>query len=66
MVLFSKLNEDGSISDEREIKQSDIGKCPFVIFMPEHYRQDGSCRCDDPEHKEMVDWGYKWNGERWA
>jgi hypothetical protein len=26
---------------------SDIRKCPKVIFLPEHYRSDGSCRCNE-------------------
>lgn len=44
------------------IRQSDIRKCPFAIMMvPEHYRPDGTCRCDDPEHRAQVmipEWGY--------
>ena len=42
------------------IKQSDIAKCPFYIMVPEHYRQDGYCKCDDRYHrnKEMKSWGY--------
>jgi len=28
--------------------------------MPEHYRDDGSCKCDDPEEQAMMirEWGY--------
>lgn len=35
-------------------------KCPFSIMMPEHYRNDGTCKCDDPDHREMMihDWDY--------
>lgn len=48
------------------MKHSDIRKCPFAIIMPEHYRPDGSCKCDDPEHRANVmlkperqgGWGY--------
>lgn len=61
MTRFSKLNPDGSESDFREIKQSDLLKCPHVILVAEHYRPDGSCRCDDPEHKDMQTWGYVWD-----
>lgn len=34
----------------------------------EHYREDGSCRCDDPNHKEMIAWGYVWDIQtaRWV
>lgn len=42
------------------LKQSDILKCPFAIMMPEHYNDDGSCRCSDPDHRAMMirDWEY--------
>jgi len=38
-------------------------------MMPEHYDEStGSCRCDDPNHAEMVEWGYIWDPKRkrWA
>ena len=53
MTLFARLNADGSLSDVKIINQLDIKKCPHVIFVGEHYRADGSCRCDDPEHTEI-------------
>ena len=45
----------------RLIKQSDIGKCRFYIFNPSHYREDGTCKCNDLEHRKMMikEWGYK-------
>jgi hypothetical protein len=43
------------------MKQSDISKCPFFILDPTHYNDNGTCRCTDPTHKEMKQWGYKWN-----
>ena len=49
----------------RILRHSDIGKCPFLIFVPEHYREDGTCRCDDPEHTEMVEWGYVFRDGTW-
>jgi hypothetical protein len=30
------------------MKHSDILKCPKVILLPSHYREDGSCLCDVP------------------
>lgn len=47
------------------LKQSAIAACPHVIFEPSHYRTDGSCRCTDSSHKEMGEWGYKWDGKAW-
>ena len=42
--------------------------CPHLILVPEHYREDGTCRCDDHEHQIMADWGYTWNAgvQRWT
>jgi hypothetical protein len=36
--------------------------------MPEHYDDDGKCRCTDPRHTLMREWGYTWNpdAKRWA
>jgi hypothetical protein len=44
----------------RVMKQSDLLKCPFTIMVPEHYRPDGSCKCDDAqERKKMIaEWEY--------
>lgn len=44
----------------RILNNSDIGKCKFFIFQPDHYREDGSCKCDDHEHRAMMirEWGY--------
>ena len=50
----------------RTIKQSSIGNCPHFIFDPEHYRADESCRCDDPNHTDMAEWGYVWDGKLWS
>ena len=71
MVEFSegKLEADGrtlTVKHVRTIQQSSIGKCPHFIMMPEHYREDGSCRCDDPDHTDMDDWGYVWDGKLWG
>ena len=46
----------------RMMKQSNILKCPFVIMMPDHYREDGSCLCNDADHRKnvmMKEWEYK-------
>lgn len=36
------------------MKQSDLLKCPFAIMVPEHYREDGTCKCDDAAHREFM------------
>lgn len=59
-IRFSDMNDVGEESNVRSLKQSDILKCPFVIMVAEHYRTDGSCKCDDPEHRAMMiaEWEY--------
>jgi hypothetical protein len=68
MVTFSRLILDangkpGEIAT-REIKQSDMRKCPHFMLVAVHYRSDGTCRCDDLTHTEMAKWGYRWDSIR--
>jgi hypothetical protein len=44
----------------RLLKHAWIRKCAFNILIPEHYRADGSCKCDDAEHrnKMICEWEY--------
>ena len=68
MVEFSEGKlEDGvfSVRHVKTIQQSSIGKCPHFIFDPGHYRDNETCRCDDPSHLEMAEWGYAWDGNSW-
>jgi len=30
------------------ISVKDIMRCPMAIFLPSHYRANGTCRCDEP------------------
>jgi len=43
------------------ISQAAIKRCPHFILVPDHYRYDNTCRCDDPTHIEMIGYGYIWN-----
>jgi hypothetical protein len=65
MVQFSKIRLDNKgnpvLTDIREIPQSAIMACPHTIFVAGHYREDGSCKCDDPNEKVMAEWGYTWS-----
>ena len=49
----------------RMMKQSTIGNCPHFIFVPEHYRKDGTCKCNDKSNTIMKEWGYKWKNGAW-
>ena len=53
-VEFGTLNRDGTVTNVRFIKQSDIRKCPSFIMVPEHYKADGTCLCFDPEHQAKI------------
>lgn len=55
------MNKDeiGILNIKMKIKvmqQSDIMKCPSYILLPEHYRDDGSCKHDEP-NCELEDLG---------
>jgi len=60
-IQFGTLNTDGSVSNVRMIKQDSIKGCPFFILMPDHYREDGTCKCNDSiERNKMIkEWGYE-------
>ena len=66
MTMFDVLQPDGSLTNMRMLPQSAMMKCPHFIMVPEHYRADNSCRCNDPKHKEMKEWGYRWNKKMWV
>lgn len=53
-------------SNIRILKHSDLMRCPHTIIATEHYRPDGTCKCDDPNETVMKEWGYRWNGKRKA
>jgi hypothetical protein len=67
VVRFGVLHPDGTLTDESAVAVAEIRRCPWLIIAPEHYRLDGSCRCDDSEHWEMEGWGYAWDAatRRW-
>lgn len=64
MTRFVELDGDGNVISEREIAQDEIRACPHFILVPEHYRPDNSCRCNDRTHVAMRVWGYTWNVDR--
>jgi hypothetical protein len=59
MTTFGTLTENG-LTDVREIKQSDLQRCTFTILVADHYREDGSCKCNDKAHRAMMikEWEY--------
>ena len=59
-ITFGTINQNGVTTNSRQIAQADIRKCKFSILVAEHYREDGSCKCNDPvERKKMIEeWEY--------
>jgi len=43
-VRFATLTSEGKEINVRYLKHEDIRKCPSYILVPEHYREDGSCK----------------------
>lgn len=52
MNIYGK---DGSL-----IGSIDPCHCKFFIFDPAHYFDDGTCKCDDMDHRAymIANWGY--------
>lgn len=59
-ITFGTLQPDGQLVDVRHIPRRTVRACRFNILVPGHYRDDGSCRCDDPAHRATMikEWGY--------
>lgn len=55
--------EDGKMKSV-ETRTVEPHKCPHFILSFEHYRENGSCKCDDPGEIVMRKWGYKWSREK--
>lgn len=60
MTEFLKLDDKFKVVERRTILSSQIEKCPFLIMDADHYRADGTCKCDCAEERRrmMTDWDY--------
>jgi hypothetical protein len=61
MTKFGVIDDKGNWREIADIDQSVMLKCPHFIMDPVHYRDDGTCRCNDPDHKIMATWEYVWD-----
>ena len=59
-IVFQRMTLDGKVTHVRTLTRGQIDKCRFVILVPEHYRDDGTCKCDDAEHRAhmIAEWDY--------
>lgn len=51
-IQFGTLHPDGTLTNQRAIPKAAIAACPQYILVPEHYREDGSCRCDEGRYDD--------------
>jgi hypothetical protein len=65
MTEFGKLSPDG-YEHVGTLDQSAMLKCPFFIIEFEHYRTDGTCKCDDPAEQARLIREYDYTLESFA
>lgn len=59
-IEFGILDSDGTYTKVKVLSHSSIMACRHVIMDPSHYRDDGSCKCDDPVEQQrlIAEWEY--------
>lgn len=62
-IKIGTLNPDGTVTEKKPLMIGHVADCPHFIFDPSHYREDGSCKCNDKSNTIMKKWGYKWNAK---
>jgi hypothetical protein len=65
-IEFGTLNPDGTVAKSRVLSSSQILTCPHILLVPDHYREDGTCKCNEESDPHMREWGYSWDGEAWV
>lgn len=58
-VQFGVLGPDG-YTETRTLRQASMLACRFTIMDPSHYRDDETCKCDDPDERARMirEWDY--------
>lgn len=54
MVEFGKVDAEGNYEKVGTLSQAAIMRCPHAIIEYSHYREDGTCRCDDPDEQARL------------
>ena len=59
MTEFGKLTPEG-YTKLGTLDRASMMACPFYIMDFTHYRENGSCKCNDPTEQERMkrEWGY--------
>lgn len=66
-IVAAINQEDKTMTQKRTIelvRQADLLACPHCILVASHYRENGTCKCDDAGESIMAEWGYHWNEEK--
>jgi hypothetical protein len=54
VIDFGTLHENGTYESRGQLSPDAIRKCPHVIFDFDHYRPDGTCKCNDPAEQARL------------
>lgn len=62
-IIFNTMDSEGHVTHIKTLSRDTIGRCPSFILLASHYRDDGSCRHDEPNCEEDGCTNLKYNGE---
>lgn len=60
-IRMGTLTPQGIVNE----KIVDANICPHLILLPDHYNDDGPCKCYDESAIEMMHLGYRWKDGMW-
>lgn len=58
-VTFTSLDNEGN--QIGSVTVVDTCNCPHQILIASHYRDNGTCKCDDPNDPDMAEREYEWD-----
>ncbi len=61
-INMTTLGPRGEVVSEKIV---DANICPHLIFLADHYNDDGPCKCYDESAVEMMTLGYRWKDGLW-
>lgn len=67
IMRYAKINSPDELVTVK-FQEINPQRCPHLIFVGEHYRADGSCKCNDQNETVMREWGYHWSkkNKQWS
>jgi hypothetical protein len=60
MIEFHEIDENGRITPGGRLTKEQIRRCPFALMLPQHYRADGTCKCNCARERQRMieEWDY--------